>query len=990
MIKIRFIITLKVFFFIINFVHAQRMDQLDPNMLRQLNTLGFSQSQINLLLSNSEMQSQLSRSSGKNLVDSLAASENTVVILDSIESTDKSVNLISEEIENVSEKTLDSLNEDSEIENLASDFYPYFGYNVFSSDPEFFQKSNSENIDPNYLIGPGDDIIIMLWGETEFNKNYIVSRDGYIFIDNIGQVFVNGLKLIDLESKIKKLLVRVYSSLDDSRGPASTFIDISIGSLSLRPLRIFALGEVSQPGAYTVKNSTSIFSSLYYFNGPTTNGSLRDIHLIRNKERVASIDFYDFLVSGNKVNDIRLQRDDIVFFPPRKKTILVKGEITRPAIYELKSKEGLRELIEIAGGITAKTFMDRLQIERILPAVDRVGKNNSKILIDLDLNEYIASKQNFELLDEDVITFFSISDDISNVIKLRGAVHRPGKYAWTADLTLEDIVHKAGGFLGDTFLEKVDIERTNDNYSLSFLSINLVEEPDNLKNKNLLKPLDVITFYKLSDLVYKTDISISGHVKSPLSMKYMSNITLYDLIFRAGGFNDENHLQNTYMKKAELFRWNADIRKRETVAFNLDSVLNKTGLHNLHIEMGDSVHIYSKSDIEGDQFNSVKVSGFAKRPTSYPYYKGMNVKDVLFASGVIGDLQHSNLVFLERVDIFRYSEDKNSRNILNIDLNDILKENNSDANLLLEPGDEIRLYSKEMFESEKIVFIRGQVENPGQYELKENMSLKDLILIAGGISDDVFQYRAEIASIETDPKELGQASSITVSEHFFNEMSYYTSNKKPKILLKPYDLVTIRPNPNYSRQKSVTILGKIYYPGNYVLKSSNEMLTELIDRSGGLTEDAYPEASKLIRSGKEISLSFKEMIKRPKSKLNFKLMPGDTIKISAKSNIISIFGAINAPGDYQFVPGFDINDYIKMAGGFSEDAAKNNVYIKYPNGRSKKNSFFNSPKVLDSSVITIKSKQDVVPFNLTEYISSLTQIYADLSQIYLLVVLARS
>ena len=113
------------------------------------------------------------------------------------------------------------------------------------------------------------------------------------------------------------------------------------------------------------------------------------------------------------------------------------------------------------------------------------------------------------------------------------------------------------------------------------------------------------------------------------------------------------------MKKAELFRWNADIRKRETVVFNLDSVLRKTGLFDLQIEMGDSVHIYSKSDIEGELFNSVKVSGFAKRPTSYPYYNGMNIKDVLFASGVIGDLKHSNLVFLERVDIFRYSEDTN-------------------------------------------------------------------------------------------------------------------------------------------------------------------------------------------------------------------------------------------------------------------------------------------------------------------------------------------
>ena len=168
------------------------------------------------------------------------------------------------------------------------------------------------------------------------------------------------------------------------------------------------------------------------------------------------------------------------------------------------------------------------------------------------------------------------------------------------------------------------------------------------------------------------------------------------------------------------------------------------------------------------------------------------------------------------------------------------------------------------------------------------------------------------------------------------------------------------------------------------------MLTDLIDRAGGLTEDAYPEASKLIRSGKEISLSFKEMIKRPKSKLNFKLMAGDTIKISAKSNIISILGAINAPGDYQFVHGFDINDYIKMAGGFSEDNTQKIMCMLNTQMAGPKKFIFNSPKVIDSSVITIKSKQDVLPFNLTDYVSKLTQIYSDLSQIYLLAVLARS
>lgn len=952
--------------------------------------MGFSQNQINSLMMNSDLQKQLTQSSNLSLPDTLNNSEDTNSLLDSLQEKDKSINNVFATTDSVLDKTLSSVEIDTldlEKDSLDLDF---FGYNVFSSDPEFFQKSNDENLDPNYIIGPGDDIIIMLWGETEFNKNYIVSREGYIFIDNIGQVFVNGLKLSDLEGKIKKLLVRVYSSLDDSKGAASTYLDISLGSLSLRPLRVFALGEVKQPGAYTVKNSASVFSSLYYFNGPTINGSLRDIHLIRDKKKVSSIDFYNFLIDGKKINDLKLQRGDVVFFPPRKKTIIASGEITRPAIYELKSKEGLKDLIEIAGGITAKTFMHRVQIERILPAEERKGENSSKVLIDIDLNETMTSQNIFELLDEDKITFFAISDDISNVITLNGAVNRPGSYAWTPDLTLEELIHKAGGLLGDAYLDKIDIERTNDDYSMSFLSLNLIENPQRKKNKALLRPKDVITFYKLSDLVYKTDVSISGHVRSPLNIKYMSNLRLYDLIFKSGGFNDENHLQNTYMEKAELFRWNADIRKRETVVFNLDSVLRKTGLYDLQIEMGDSVHIYSREEIEGNQFRSIKVSGFAKRPTNYDYYKNINLKDILFASGVIGDTKHSNLVFLDRVDIIRFSDDKNSKNIISLDLNNLLKKDSSKIDFILEPGDEIKLYSKKMFQADDVVFINGHIKTPGKYELKNNMSLKDLILEAGGVSDDVFQFRAEVASIKTDSKIKGKASSIAVSEHFFDENSYKINKNKNQIILKPYDIITIRPNPNFSKQKTVSVVGKVYYPGDYVLKNSNEMITDIISRAGGLTNDAYPEASKLLRSGKEISLSFKQIIKRPKSKLNFQLMPGDTIIISSKSNIVSINGGVNAPGDYQYIKGYDVNDYIEMAGGYHEDAAKNNVYVQHPNGRSKNNSFFNSPRVLDSSVITVKFKNDIDSFDLTEYVSRLTQIYSDLSQIYLLAVLARN
>ena len=134
----------------------------------------------------------------------------------------------------------------------------YFGYDIFQRDPEIFQKSISESVDPNYLVGPGDEIVIMLWGETEFNRQYIVTRDGYLFIPNIGQVFVNSLTLSKLEKKLFNLLKKVYSSLDPATGNPTTYFDISLGKLSRRPLRLFVLGDVDQPGAYSVKSSAGL------------------------------------------------------------------------------------------------------------------------------------------------------------------------------------------------------------------------------------------------------------------------------------------------------------------------------------------------------------------------------------------------------------------------------------------------------------------------------------------------------------------------------------------------------------------------------------------------------------------------------------------------------------------------------------------------------------------------------------------------------------
>ena len=162
----------------------------------------------------------------------------------------------------------------------------YFGYDALKSKADIFQDSNSSSVDPSHVIGPGDEIIIMLWGQTELNRPYIVTNEGYIFVDNLGQVFVNGLNRSELEQKLFNLLKKVYSSLDNSSNAASTFLDVSLGATVVRPMRIFVTGNIEQAGAYNVNSSATLFSSLYYFGGPDKKGSLRNIELLRNNKSI--------------------------------------------------------------------------------------------------------------------------------------------------------------------------------------------------------------------------------------------------------------------------------------------------------------------------------------------------------------------------------------------------------------------------------------------------------------------------------------------------------------------------------------------------------------------------------------------------------------------------------------------------------------------------------------------------------------------------------
>jgi polysaccharide biosynthesis/export protein len=798
--------------------------------------------------------------------------------------------------EKIEESKIDE-SKDDRLTNISE--LPFFGYEIFDRDPALFQASSFGAVDPNYSIGPGDEIIVMLWGETQFRQVLSVDPEGFVFIPEVGQVFVNGLSLNLLEAKLFRVLSQSYASLSPENRDATTFLDVSIGNL--RPLRIQVLGEVSQPGSYTVSPSATLFSSLYYFNGPTTRGSLRDIQLIRGGEKIASIDFYDYLLTGRKPNDQKLQLDDVIFIPRRLKTVAIEGEINKSGIYELKPKEDLNHLIEVAGGLKITAYLKRAQIDRVVSFDMRDVLEMDRVLIDLNLGESLENAKKFEIQDGDHLSVFSIMDTRQNIVFLEGAVNRPGQYDIGDSLRISTLLVKADGFLGDVYKRRVDLVRLKSDFNEELIKLNLSKILlGDTEHDILLKNQDKVRLYGMSEMISNKFVNIEGHVKSPGQYSLQENMNIYDLIFKAGGFLDKEFLDLTYLRNASLFR------------------LNKDQITRSHIK---------------------------------------------------------------------------------INLGQILRSPESKINVALQPGDMLKIYKKDIFISVKPIIIDGAIRFPAQYSFKENMTLNDIIIEAGGLIENIYEFKVEIARIDTKNKNLNKfADTLSFNmDHNYalfnveNRKLNKNINKSSDFKLMPYDHISIRRDPFFKIQKTVNISGEVLYPGKYVILNSEEKITDIIRRAGGLLKNSFPEGSLFKRNGNQIRVSFKEILKSENSKLNIIVQNGDEIEINTHPNSVVLIGEVNRPGNHVYVPNKRMDYYIEKAGWLTPEADKKNIWVDYINGESKYYRKWSiiSPKIIDGSIINIGKKKEEEPFDLTTFMTDATTILANVTQALAIFILSQ-
>lgn len=502
---------------------------------------------------------------------------------------------------------------------------PYFGYDLFKRMPGVFKPSTVGPVDEAYLVGPGDELRLTVWGAAEFQYDLQVDREGRVYISNVGQLMVAGKRLARLRQDVKRWLSRTYAGLE--MDPPTVFMDITV--TRLRPIRVFVLGEVAQPGGYSLSSYSTVFNALYSIGGPLTRGSLRNIQVIREGKVLARVDFYSYLLKGYNPNPAHLQDNDHIFIPLRGKTVSISGEIKRPAIYELKAKENFSQLLEYSGGLTANAYFKRVQIERILPYKERNDPSMAREVMDVDLEPVLAGKKNIPLFDGDSIRVFSILDILENAVSIYGAVKQPGRYELDESiLTIRDLIMKADSLTGDAYLGKADLVRTREDSSEVLISVDVEEVLADRPTQNLpLLPRDELFIYSVQDLVVEQFVTILGAVKKPGEYSLQENMTVVDLIFKAGGLTED-----AYLVEAKLSRLLNERRSPDEKAVLISVPLNSEALADIAFALGDTVRdpqhvpkvllrhrdiVNIRSDPDYKLQDRVSVTGEVKFPGQY-------------------------------------------------------------------------------------------------------------------------------------------------------------------------------------------------------------------------------------------------------------------------------------------------------------------------------------------------------------------------------------
>ncbi|WP_406844520.1 SLBB domain-containing protein [Flavobacterium soyae] len=648
-----------------------------------------------------------------------------------------------------------------------------FGSELFDNPNLNFEPDLKLATPVNYILGPGDELQVSIYGVQEYNASVPVSIEGKISIQYVGQISVAGMPIEAATQKIKAAIAKVYSTVRSGQS------QVSVSLNQIRTIKITVVGG-KQPGNYSISSLATVYNALHLAGGPGKNGSYRNIELIRNNKVFRNIDIYRFLIKGDQSDNVNLKDNDVIRIPAYNQRVNVEGEVKRPGIFEMKKGETFTDLLNFASGFNELAYTASVNV------VQKTGREfKVQDINESDFNTYIPQSG-------DVFRITKILDRFENRIKIEGAVFRPDYYSFVEGMRISDLVARAEGLKEDAYSKRARIIRLKSDLTTEIVNVDLNAALTGDVNADIkLKREDVITVYSILDFREEYKVTIDGEVKKPGVYDYVENITLNDLIIQVGGLTGSasKRIEVARMVKSDVIN-DSDPKRIELLQLEILSDNNEQA-KNFILKPFDVINIRRIAIYEKPKM--VTISGAVVYPGKYVLAnKKEKVYDIVMRAGGLTSISNIEGMKIKR-PIKKEEIEKLESIDLNLTKNDSLKEKLADikfstipinwekieknknhySNVTLFPGDEI-----EVAVYNEGVKVTGNVLLTSEIPYRSGKSFKYYINAVGGVDSKGWKKKAYIIYPN------GNAS-VTTSFLFFRSYPKVTPDSQIVVPEKP-------------------------------------------------------------------------------------------------------------------------------------------------------------------------------------------------------------
>jgi len=785
----------------------------------------------------------------------------------------------------------DSITTDQVAQTTTQTPLRQFGYELFASSPSTFAPATNIPVPANYVMGPGDTVIIQLYGQRNLTHELVITREGMLMFPEVGPVSVAGLTFQELRDQIQNIVANQLIGQN---------ANVTLGAL--RSINVFVLGEAAQPGSFTVSSLSTMTNALFASGGVTRIGSLRNIRLMRSGQMVTELDLYDLLLRGDTSGDARLLPGDVIFIPPIGKTVGIAGEVRRPAIYELKEESSPADILGLSGGLNPTAFPRASRIERI-------NDNGERIIVNVDLSP--GSAPDPVLNDGDVIQVYSILDQLENVVMLEGHVHRPGSFQWRQGLRVSDVLSSVEEMLPDPDLEYALIAREiRPTRRIELVYVNpgaAISNPGSADDL-LLQPRDELIAFgasqsrqnQVQDLLTLLRqqatfdnppliVNVRGNVRFPGSYPLVRNMTLNQAIRFAGGLDASAELEYVLVERRTDNRGNIEVLGTSIIPDTLRSA------NPIVLQEEDEILVFNANQpreglledtlaqLRAQATNTrptqiVSITGQVRFPGDYPLVRGLNAEQLIGLAG--GLLESADITSAE---ITRFDAEPVTGRVIGIVNLDLRSNSATDGqNYALSPFDRLVVRQMPNWTVYESVTIGGEVNSPGTYTISKDESISSLIARAGGLT----QYADARAAIFL--REELRLNEQRMLDEFRDRLQRDIINRN---LQSSED--------NIAGSEVAQLLA----------------LVEEVDATGRLVIDL---PTVLAHTGQNSSRA---------QQADVILRDGDQLLIPRTQQEISVIGEVNRATSHLFQRNNNVSDYIGLSGGYTRSADQNNVFI---------------------------------------------------------------